>query len=417
MQGPDRLPPAAREARAAHRGVRSCRRRTANSAASRYESRGRQDAVTSRSSWARSATAKTSSCACTASASPATRCTRCAATAARSATPRWRRSPTKGAASSSTCTRKGAASASPTSCAPMRCKTAAPTRSRPTSLLGLPADKRDYGIGSQILADLGVHEMRLLTNNPKKISGLEGFGLTIVERVPIAIEPTKYNAHYMKTKRDKMGHLFETCGGGHGVKVEKAPTPERFPDARGKRFAIVVATLLSPISRPGSRTAPAAGCAIAASRTTRSPCFAVPGCFELPLAAPQADRRGRLRRDRRAGGRGARRDAALRLRRRRVCARHHGRPARDRRPDRLRDPDHRDARAGRGAGRPGRRRQGLRRGARGRHGGRARRPRRSGRGSASGKGAPAAPPRAASIFASTALSSATGYRILRVRLA
>jgi 3,4-dihydroxy 2-butanone 4-phosphate synthase / GTP cyclohydrolase II len=76
------------------------------------------------------------------------------------------------------------------------------------TLLGLPADKRDYGIGSQILADLGVREMRLLTNNPKKIAGLEGFGLTIKERVPIQIAPTQHNAHYMDTKRDKMGHMF-----------------------------------------------------------------------------------------------------------------------------------------------------------------------------------------------------------------
>ena len=76
-------------------------------------------------------------------------------------------------------------------------------------LLGLPADKRDYGIGSQILADLGIHEMRLLTNNPKKIAGLEGFGLKIVERVPVQIEPTKHNLTYLNTKRAKMGHMFE----------------------------------------------------------------------------------------------------------------------------------------------------------------------------------------------------------------
>ncbi len=74
--------------------------------------------------------------------------------------------------------------------------------------LGLPVDKRDYGIGSQILADLGIKSMRLLTNNPKKIAGLEGFGLTIRERVPLHIAPTRYNAHYMETKRDKMGHMF-----------------------------------------------------------------------------------------------------------------------------------------------------------------------------------------------------------------
>jgi 3,4-dihydroxy 2-butanone 4-phosphate synthase / GTP cyclohydrolase II len=76
------------------------------------------------------------------------------------------------------------------------------------TLLGLPADKRDYGIGSQILVDLGVREMRLLTNNPKKIAGLEGFGLTIKDRVPIQITPTVHNVHYMETKRDKMGHMF-----------------------------------------------------------------------------------------------------------------------------------------------------------------------------------------------------------------
>ncbi len=75
-------------------------------------------------------------------------------------------------------------------------------------LLGLPADKRDYGIGSQILVDLGVREMRLLTNNPKKIAGLDGFGLKIVGRVPIQVAPTPFNAHYMETKRDKMGHMF-----------------------------------------------------------------------------------------------------------------------------------------------------------------------------------------------------------------
>ncbi|HTD36103.1 MAG TPA: bifunctional 3,4-dihydroxy-2-butanone-4-phosphate synthase/GTP cyclohydrolase II [Candidatus Limnocylindrales bacterium] len=76
------------------------------------------------------------------------------------------------------------------------------------TLLGLPADKRDYGIGSQILVDLGVREMRLLTNNPKKIAGLEGFGLAIVERVPLQIAPTAHNVHYIETKRDKMGHMF-----------------------------------------------------------------------------------------------------------------------------------------------------------------------------------------------------------------
>ena len=74
--------------------------------------------------------------------------------------------------------------------------------------LGHPADKRDYGIGSQILYDLGVRKIRLLTNNPKKIYGLEGFGLEVVERVPIRIPSNPHNERYLKTKRDKLGHLL-----------------------------------------------------------------------------------------------------------------------------------------------------------------------------------------------------------------
>jgi 3,4-dihydroxy 2-butanone 4-phosphate synthase/GTP cyclohydrolase II len=74
--------------------------------------------------------------------------------------------------------------------------------------LGFPADLRDYGIGAQILADLGVRKLRLLTNNPKKIVGLEGYGLHFVERVPIEIPATDANRKYLSTKRDKLGHLL-----------------------------------------------------------------------------------------------------------------------------------------------------------------------------------------------------------------
>jgi 3,4-dihydroxy 2-butanone 4-phosphate synthase / GTP cyclohydrolase II len=74
--------------------------------------------------------------------------------------------------------------------------------------LGHPADKRDYGIGSQILYDLGVRKIRLLTNNPKKIYGLEGFGLEVVERVPIRIPSNPHNERYLKTKKEKLGHLL-----------------------------------------------------------------------------------------------------------------------------------------------------------------------------------------------------------------
>jgi 3,4-dihydroxy 2-butanone 4-phosphate synthase/GTP cyclohydrolase II len=72
--------------------------------------------------------------------------------------------------------------------------------------LGLPADSRDYGTGAQVLADLGVRSMRLLTNNPAKRAGLEGYGLTISERVPLPIHPTEHNVDYLRTKRDRMGH-------------------------------------------------------------------------------------------------------------------------------------------------------------------------------------------------------------------
>jgi 3,4-dihydroxy 2-butanone 4-phosphate synthase/GTP cyclohydrolase II len=75
--------------------------------------------------------------------------------------------------------------------------------------LGLPADKRDYGIGSQILVDLGVREMRLMSNNPKKIFGLEGYGLKIVGRVPLQTAPTAHNERYMSTKRSKLGHILD----------------------------------------------------------------------------------------------------------------------------------------------------------------------------------------------------------------
>jgi len=74
--------------------------------------------------------------------------------------------------------------------------------------LGFAPDLRDYGTGAQILADLGVRKIRLLTNNPRKVVGLEGYGMEIVERVPIRPEPNKHNSGYLKTKKKKLGHLF-----------------------------------------------------------------------------------------------------------------------------------------------------------------------------------------------------------------
>ncbi len=79
--------------------------------------------------------------------------------------------------------------------------------------LGFKPDERDYTIGAQILADLGVKSIKLLTNNPKKITGLEKYGLKIVERVPLIIEATKHTERYLKTKKEKLGHLLDS--GGH----------------------------------------------------------------------------------------------------------------------------------------------------------------------------------------------------------
>jgi|TARA_B100000315_G_scaffold256832_1_gene303786 3,4-dihydroxy 2-butanone 4-phosphate synthase/GTP cyclohydrolase II len=78
--------------------------------------------------------------------------------------------------------------------------------------LGFAPDLRDYGIGAQILVDLGLHDIRLLTNNPKKVVGLEGYGLKVVETVPLIVSPTPYNQDYLKTKQKKLGHLLEIEG-------------------------------------------------------------------------------------------------------------------------------------------------------------------------------------------------------------
>lgn len=78
--------------------------------------------------------------------------------------------------------------------------------------LGFPMDLRRYGVGAQILRDLGVRKFRFLTNNPKKIVGLEGFGLEMVEQVPLVVEPNSENRRYLKTKQEKMGHLLDMVG-------------------------------------------------------------------------------------------------------------------------------------------------------------------------------------------------------------
>ena len=79
--------------------------------------------------------------------------------------------------------------------------------------LGLPADARDYGTGAQILSDLGVRSMRLLTNNPEKRAGLEGYGLRVTGRVPLPVRAVPENLRYLTTKRDRMGHDLPDLGG------------------------------------------------------------------------------------------------------------------------------------------------------------------------------------------------------------
>jgi 3,4-dihydroxy 2-butanone 4-phosphate synthase/GTP cyclohydrolase II len=76
--------------------------------------------------------------------------------------------------------------------------------------LGFKDDLRDYGIGAQILADLGLSDIKLITNNPRKIVGLKGYGLNVVERIPSECKPTQYNRKYLQTKKQKLGHIFNT---------------------------------------------------------------------------------------------------------------------------------------------------------------------------------------------------------------
>jgi 3,4-dihydroxy 2-butanone 4-phosphate synthase / GTP cyclohydrolase II len=93
--------------------------------------------------------------------------------------------------------------------------------------LGLPADARDYGVGAQILADLGITTMRLLTNNPTTRAGLEGYGLRIVERVPLQSAPTEENVRYLETKRDKLGHLIELLDAAGAAASDAPPGKEK----------------------------------------------------------------------------------------------------------------------------------------------------------------------------------------------
>ncbi|HEX9291270.1 MAG TPA: bifunctional 3,4-dihydroxy-2-butanone-4-phosphate synthase/GTP cyclohydrolase II [Anaeromyxobacteraceae bacterium] len=101
--------------------------------------------------------------------------------------------------------------------------------------LGFKPDLRDYGIGAQILRDLGVRKMRLLTNNPKKIVGLEGYGLEVLERVPIEMPPTRRNRAYLVTKRDKLGHLLTLAAQPRSSAAAKGRRARAGAQAKGKK--------------------------------------------------------------------------------------------------------------------------------------------------------------------------------------
>ena len=92
--------------------------------------------------------------------------------------------------------------------------------------LGFPADSREWGIGNQILADLGLTTIRILTNNPQKLTGLDGYGLTVVEQVPLEVDPTPENERYLRAKREKLGHTITRLH-HQGARLGDAPSEDR----------------------------------------------------------------------------------------------------------------------------------------------------------------------------------------------
>jgi 3,4-dihydroxy 2-butanone 4-phosphate synthase/GTP cyclohydrolase II len=98
--------------------------------------------------------------------------------------------------------------------------------------LGFPADLRNYGVGAQILSDLGIHRLRLLTNNPRKIAGLGGYGLQVEERVPLVMDAGDHNADYLAVKRDKLGHLFEADTPCTVLAMAVGGQPDTWPQVR-----------------------------------------------------------------------------------------------------------------------------------------------------------------------------------------
>ena len=153
--------------------------------------------------------------------------------------------------------------------------------------LGLPVDLRDYGIGAQILVDLGLSSIRILTNNPKKIRGLEGYGLSVSEQVPIVHAANPHNEAYLRAKRDRLGHAIhhQALRARRGDAARGARARSRGGPAaqRGRvSFAIAVARFYEDLAE---RLVAGAQRAFADAGEGEADVFDVPGAFELPPAA------------------------------------------------------------------------------------------------------------------------------------
>ena len=233
--------------------------------------------------------------------------------------------------------------------------------------LGLPADLRDYGIGAQILVDLGLTSIRILTNNPKKIHGLEGYGLSVAEQVPIQSVPNPHNQGYLDAKRDKMGHVLHH----QGLPLDEEMIHDEHEKRCDRQMAEPTTANTRSASRPSTRTSPSAGqlrdrgVRRARRQPDVGPHVRGPGRLRAAVRGEALRRVRALRRRRLPRRRHPRRDRPLRLRLRRgrrghhPGSAHHGRAVRVRR-DHLRHP-----RAGRGARRRRQARPGPQRGARG----------------------------------------------------
>ena len=228
--------------------------------------------------------------------------------------------------------------------------------------LGFPPDLRDYGIGAQILCDLGLTSIRLLTNNPKKIVGLEGYGLSVVDRVPIEVGPGDENLDYLRAKRDKMGHIlhhqdlrFDADGEQEPVEPgplsQMARTGEAAPAPRLEDLSRPMVAVVAGFHRDLSeRLLEGARARLAQSGLPpeRLEERWVPGAFELPLAARTVALTGRYAAVIALGVVIRGRDRPLRPHLPRGVVGPRGRRPGDRRAVRLRRPHHREPRAGRG---------------------------------------------------------------------